>query len=65
MSQPSDEDDRTIQRQNMAAAIAVAVLVLAGAYLVIGLKRDNALELCLESGRRNCQPLDVETQGDK
>ena len=39
--------------------IVLAALVIGGAWLIVELRHSLRMEACLESGRRNCYPIDV------
>ena len=55
------EDDAARQRGNLLFLVVAVILVVAGVWLVNQLVDMRNLQNCLESGRRNCAP--IETQG--
>ena len=46
-------------RQNLAVFVIVLVLMVACGWFVDRLLKAKALAECLESGRRNCVPLEI------
>jgi uncharacterized membrane protein YjjP (DUF1212 family) len=44
-------------RQNLAVAAVVIVLILAGVWLMNAMRRHGLVEDCLMARRRNCDPL--------
>ena len=42
-------------------AVSIALLVIAGYYLMTVLREQGKMEDCLMSGRSNCAPLDIPT----
>jgi uncharacterized membrane protein YjjP (DUF1212 family) len=44
-------------RQNLAVAVAVIVLVVAGVWLMNSMRRNGLVEDCLMAHRRNCDAL--------
>ncbi len=54
----SDEDERDSEagrnRGNIAALIAIVVIVVGGFWLYHSLKHANDVEVCAERGLRNC-----------
>jgi hypothetical protein len=56
----ADDDDRLRMRQNMAAFLAVVVIVGVGAWLLDSLHYHSRLQACVEAGHRNCLPLATE-----
>ncbi len=55
MSDEGDhDDDARRSRGNMAALIAIVVLVVGGYWLYATLKHANDVEVCAERGLRNC-----------
>ena len=58
---PSDpeEDESTRGRNNMLFLVAAVLLVLAGIWLVNKMIDLRNLQNCLESGRRNCAPIEA------
>jgi hypothetical protein len=63
MEAPLDRSgDRERQRRRLAVAVRLAMitlLALAGLWLVFEMDRSRRAQECLESGRRNCQILNV------
>ena len=58
--QPNDEEDEGSRRAtNIGLLVAAIIIVAAGIWLVNALVDFNKRELCLESGRRNCNPISV------
>lgn len=47
----------TRDRQNLAAAIVVIVLVIAGVWLMNTMRRNSEVEDCLMQHRRNCDAI--------
>ena len=58
---PSDpeEDESTRRRNNMLFLVAAVLVVLAGIWLVNKMIDLRNLQNCLESGRRNCAPIET------
>ena len=58
---PSDpeEDESTRRRTNMLFLVAAVLVVLAGIWLVNKMIDLRNLQNCLESGRRNCAPVET------
>jgi hypothetical protein len=44
-------------RQNLAAAIVVVILIIAGVWLMTNMRRNGQVEDCLMAHRRNCDAL--------
>ena len=53
------EEERRKQRQNWLALAFVAVLLLAGGWLFLKMLDNARIQNCIESGRRNCMPLEL------
>jgi len=54
-----EEDDSVRRRNNMLFLVAAVLLVLAGVWLVNKMIDLRNLQNCLESGRRNCVPVET------
>jgi flagellar basal body-associated protein FliL len=54
--QPTEEERR---RSNLILLIVAVVVVVLGVYLVNWLVEQRKLQECLESGRRNCAPIET------
>jgi hypothetical protein len=66
---PADQDDREEteserRTMNIVLVVAAVVLVGGGIWLVNALVDANKAQLCMESGRRNCNPIRVEPKRD-
>ena len=63
MSQPDpsedDEADRDRGRNNLLFLVVAVIVVVAGIWLVNKLIDLRNLQNCLESGRRNCAPIET------
>ena len=53
-----DEEDRRRMQQNLAAALVIALLIMAGFWLIDHLRESARIAACVEAGHRNCVPLD-------
>jgi len=53
------DQERRKQRQNWLALGFVALLMLAGGWLFLKMLDNARIQNCIESGRRNCIPLDL------
>jgi len=53
-------EDRLRMRQNVGALIAVALIVVLGAWLIDRLATYSRTLVCIEAGHRNCVPLDIQ-----
>jgi hypothetical protein len=58
-SLPDDAEDRRRMQQNLAALVAVVVLLVLGAWMIDRLKAYSRAMACIESGQRSCLKLDV------
>ena len=54
---PETEADR--RRANIVLLIGAVILIGGGIWLVNALLDARDAEICMESGRRNCNPIDV------
>jgi hypothetical protein len=54
-----DEDQPGGSRQTIAAVVVLAVLVVAGWWLMAELKRHSDVQNCIQSGRRDCVPIET------
>jgi len=54
---PETEADR--RKANIALLIGAVILIGGGIWLVNALIDARNAEICMESGRRNCNPIDV------
>jgi hypothetical protein len=52
-----DAEDRLRTRQNLAAFVAIVVIVALGSWLMDSLHYYSRLQTCMEAGHRNCLPL--------
>ena len=60
MSENGDDgSDGQSRRAAVFGLLIVAVLVVAGYFLMTSLRNNANLEDCLMSGRRNCAPIEV------
>ena len=62
MSQPPHEPPETEaerRRANIALLVGAVILIGGGIWLVNALIDARDAEICMESGRRNCNPIDV------
>ena len=62
-SPPDADEDRQRMRQNLAALVAVVVLLALGAWLIDRLAAYSRTLACIEAGHRNCAKLDIEPPG--
>ena len=51
------EDDRRGTLQNLAAALVILLLMIAGFWLIDHLRAGARIETCLAAGHRNCLPI--------
>jgi hypothetical protein len=54
---PETEAER--RRANIALAVGAVILIGGGIWLVNALIDARNAEICMESGRRNCNPIDA------
>jgi flagellar basal body-associated protein FliL len=61
MSPPDDQEptEEERRRSNLILLIVAVVVVVLGVYLVNWLVEQRKLQECLESGRRNCAPIET------
>lgn len=52
-----EAEDRLRTRQNLAAFVAIVVIVALGSWLMDSLHYYSRLQTCMEAGHRNCMPL--------
>jgi len=55
-------EDRMRMRQNLAAMIAIAAILVLGSWLIDSLRYYSRLQTCLEAGHRNCLPFEAKYQ---
>ncbi len=55
-------EDRLRMRQNLAATIAIAVIVVLGVWLIDSLRYYSRIQTCFEAGHRNCVPFEAKHQ---
>jgi len=58
-SQSAEEDERDRRATNIFLAVAAVLVVGGGLWLVNAMVDSRQAQLCLESGRRNCNPIAV------
>jgi hypothetical protein len=56
LSRIEDEADRQRMRENLAAVVIIALLFVAGYWLIDELRASAHVTACLEAGHRNCVP---------
>ncbi|MBN9260097.1 MAG: hypothetical protein J0I57_12660 [Hyphomicrobium sp.] len=49
-------------RQNIAAAIVLIAILVAGGWLITQLRTSVRIEMCVEAGHANCSPLQPTTR---
>ncbi|RFB81331.1 hypothetical protein [Methylovirgula sp. 4M-Z18] len=54
-----DDDNRPSSRANLAGIAVAIVVALVAVWLVFYLQKQRAIEDCINSGRRDCVPLDT------
>jgi hypothetical protein len=61
MSPPDDQEptEEERRRSNLILLIVAVVVVMLGVYLVNWVVEQRKLQECLESGRRNCAPIET------
>lgn len=61
--QPEPDDDHETERErratNIFLAVAAILIIGGGLWLVNSMADSRKAQLCLESGRRNCNPIAV------
>ncbi len=55
----AEEDERDRRATNIFLAVAAVLVVAGGVWLVNAMVDSRKAQLCFESGRRNCNPIDV------
>jgi hypothetical protein len=55
----SDGDNRTVYRQNITTLLFIGGLILFSVWLVDRYDRFIKMEKCVESHRRNCNPIEL------
>jgi hypothetical protein len=55
-------EDRLRMRQNLAAMVAIATIVVLGSWLIDSLRYYSRLQTCFEAGHRNCLPFEAKYQ---
>lgn len=58
----AEEEDRLRMRQNIAAAIVLIAILVAGGWLITQLRTSVRIEMCVEAGHANCSPLQPTTR---
>jgi hypothetical protein len=57
--QEPPESDADRRKANIALLIGAVILIGGGIWLVNALLDAREAQICMESGRRNCNPIDV------
>lgn len=57
--QEPEETDADRRKANIALLIGAVILIGGGIWLVNALLDAREAQICMESGRRNCNPIDV------
>lgn len=55
----AEEDERDRRATNIFLAVAAVLVVAGGIWLVNAMVDSRKAQLCFESGRRNCNPIEV------
>ncbi|MDI1345902.1 MAG: hypothetical protein PSV22_17630 [Pseudolabrys sp.] len=58
-NQAAEEDERDRRATNIFLAVAAVLVVGGGLWLVNSMADSRKAQMCLESGRRNCNPIPV------
>lgn len=58
-SSSAEEDERDRRATNIFLAVAAVLVVGGGIWLMNAMADARKAQLCLESGRRNCNPIQV------
>jgi hypothetical protein len=58
-SPPDPAEDRQRMRENLAAIVVVALLLVLGVWMIDRLSAYSRTMQCIESGHRNCLKIDV------
>jgi hypothetical protein len=61
---PESEEERDRRATNIFLLVAGLLVAAGGIWLVNALADARKSELCFESGRRNCNPINVEPRRD-
>jgi len=62
---PDDEESESERRtMNIVLAVAAVALIGGGIWLVNAMVDSRKATICMESGRRNCNPIPVERKAD-
>jgi hypothetical protein len=56
------DEDRLRMRQNLAAFVVIAAIVVLGTWLISNLQYYSRLQTCIEAGHRNCLPIETKYQ---
>jgi hypothetical protein len=56
------DEDRLRMRQNLAAGMVIAAIVVLGTWLIGSLHHYSRLQACIEAGHRNCLPVEAKYQ---
>jgi hypothetical protein len=56
------DEDRLRMRQNVAAFVVIAAIVVLGTWLIASLQDYSRLQACIEAGHRNCLPIEAKYQ---
>jgi hypothetical protein len=57
-----DDDDDGKQRENLAVAVIIALVVIGSVWLLLKYKEYRAASDCFLAGRHNCAPIDISNQ---
>jgi hypothetical protein len=55
-------EDRLRMRQNLAAFVVIAAIVVLGSWLIASLQHYSRVQACIEAGHRNCLPIESKYQ---
>lgn len=58
-AQDAGEDERDRRATNIFLAVAAVLVIGGGIWLMNAMVDSRKAQLCLESGRRNCNPIEV------
>ncbi|HEX3709468.1 MAG TPA: hypothetical protein VHV56_06230 [Pseudolabrys sp.] len=59
-----DEDERDRRATNIFLLVAAVIFIGGGVWLVNAMVDARKTEECFESGRRNCNPVNIDRQAD-